>query len=134
MTPLSAPMSRLVRPAGSSSSSRMRRNLACLSTDFRNSATAHSVSARVTLRGPSSGSDGGNGEREAQMPPDEHEGDGGAEEPSDADAVDDAGEPPTGAHEGPRYGEADRQPAREIDQRELPWLGQGGRGGLRKGV
>ena len=43
ITPLSAPMSRHRRPAGSSIIAVIRRNFACLSTDFWNSATAHSA-------------------------------------------------------------------------------------------
>src|SRR5262245_60756501 len=102
MTPLSAPMSRLTFPAGSSSSSRMRRSFACFSTDLRNSAIAQSVSAWVTsLDHAGSGSDCGNGQRQAKMPSHQDEGDDRPEEPSHADAVDDAGEPPVRAHIGP---------------------------------
>src|SRR4051794_41968682 len=43
MTPLSAPISRLVRPTGSSMSSSRRWYLACLRTERWKSATAHSV-------------------------------------------------------------------------------------------
>src|SRR5580765_6900981 len=125
MTPLSAPMSRLTFPAGSSSSSRMRRNFACFSTDFRNSATPQSVSVRVMATDHScSGSDGRNGQRQAKMPPHKDEGDDRTQEPPRAYTVDDAGEPPVGAHIGPDHRHPDGDPPREVDQRKLLGLGE----------
>src|SRR5882724_7396070 len=69
MTPLSAPRSRLVLPVGSSSSSRIRRSLACLSTDLRKSATAHSVSASVISRPGPGGSRLHRVVERAELPP-----------------------------------------------------------------
>src|SRR5919107_756179 len=101
MIPLSAPISRLVFPAGSVSSFSTFRYFVCLSTERLNSLTAHSAPASV-IEGTRSSRCSRNRRREPQMPHGQEEGCQGTHEPAEAHTVDQPGESPVRAEEGGR--------------------------------
>src|SRR3954451_20776929 len=133
MTPLSAPMSRLVLPAGSESSWSTLLYLACLSTDRLNSFTAHSDCGWL-LTGSGSTCSGGNRSRQLEGPQCEEERSDCSDHPAESNPLDDSGQSPTSAEERCRDGNRHRYPAEEIDQRQLGGRGKSRQRGFGEGV
>src|SRR3954464_12568434 len=93
MTPLSAPMSRLVLPAGSESSWSTLLYLACLSTERLNSLTAHSDCGWL-LTGFRSTCRSGNRSRQLEVPQCEEECSECPDHPAEPNSIDDSGQSP----------------------------------------
>src|SRR6476620_8629006 len=118
MTPLSAPMSRLVLPSGSSISSSTREYLACFRTERRNSVTAH-LDLDSSMRLGCLRCRDGDGDRELEVTEGNIRTGQGSEQPSEGNAIDHARESPSRAIHGGRNGQRHRHPTEPADHREF---------------